>query len=44
MEACDLVKFAKYLPARKEAESVLTTARNFIQGTKAFLAEEKGKK
>jgi hypothetical protein len=40
MEACDLVKFAKYLPVKKEAESVLVTARNFIDGTKGFLEEK----
>ncbi len=36
MEACDLVKFAKYAPAKKEIEGVLVTARNFIEETKSL--------
>jgi len=34
MEACDLVKFAKYTPARNDIESVFNTASNFIEETK----------
>jgi hypothetical protein len=44
MEACDLVKFARYVPAKKEAETVLMTAKNFIEGTKGFLDKQKGGK
>lgn len=43
MEACDLVKFARYVPAQKEAESVLTAAGNFIEGTKSLLETKKEK-
>lgn len=32
--SCDLVKFAKYTPSKAEIESVLTTAKNFIEETK----------
>ena len=34
MEACDLVKFAKYAPARTDIASVLDTASKFIEETK----------
>ena len=34
MEACDLVKFAKHAPSRAEIDSVLTTAKKFIEETK----------
>ena len=34
MEACDLVKFAKYAPARSDIESVFDTAGKFIEETK----------
>jgi len=34
MEACDLVKFAKYTPARTDMESVFDTASKFIEETK----------
>lgn len=34
MNACDLVKFAKYAPTHDEAEAVYTTARNFVEETK----------
>lgn len=34
MEACDLVKFAKYKPDRAGIESVFETAKNFILETK----------
>jgi hypothetical protein len=44
MEACDLVKFARYVPARKEADTVLVTARNFVDGSKGFLDKKKGGK
>lgn len=32
--SCDLVKFAKYNPTAEEIESVLSTARNFVEGTR----------
>lgn len=44
MEACDLVKFARYVPAKKEAETVLMAANNFIEGTRGFLDKQKGGK
>ena len=31
MQACDLVKFAKYKPARNDIESVFNTAKKFIE-------------
>lgn len=34
MEACDLVKFAKYTPVRSDIESVFSTAKKFIEDTK----------
>ncbi len=34
LNACDLVKFAKYKPARNEAESVYVAAKKFIDETK----------
>ena len=34
LNACDLVKFAKYTPARAEMESVFAAARKFIEDTK----------
>ena len=34
LNACDLVKFAKYTPARPEMESVFVAARKFIEETK----------
>ena len=34
LNACDLVKFAKYTPARPEMESVLAAAKKFIEETK----------
>lgn len=34
MEACDLVKFAKYMPARIDIEAVFDTAKKFIEETK----------
>ncbi len=34
LNACDLVKFAKYKPARSEMESVFVAARKFIEETK----------
>ena len=34
MEACDLVKFAKYKPARNDIESVFNTAKKFIEESK----------
>lgn len=38
--ACDLVKFARYAPTKKEAESVFTTAKTFIEETKNMLNDE----
>jgi len=35
MEACDLVKFAKHTPSKEEIESIYTTAKKFIEETKA---------
>jgi hypothetical protein len=32
--ACDLVKFAKYLPAEQEIDAVFDSAKNFIEQTK----------
>jgi hypothetical protein len=37
MSACDMVKFAKYTPSNVEAESVYTTAKNFIHETSVAL-------
>ncbi|MCX5677489.1 MAG: hypothetical protein NTY76_00040 [Candidatus Omnitrophica bacterium] len=34
MNACDLVKFAKYKPTGEETEKVYVTAKNFIEETK----------
>ena len=34
LNACDLVKFAKYTPTRPEIESVYESAKNFIEETK----------
>ena len=34
LNACDLVKFAKYLPAKREADSVYNTAKKFIEETR----------
>ncbi len=34
MEACDLVKFAKYKPVRNDIESVFNTAKKFIEESK----------
>jgi len=34
MEACDLVKFAKYKPARNDIEGVFNTAKKFIEESK----------
>ena len=36
LNACDLVKFAKYTPARAEMESVFTAAKKFIEETRAM--------
>lgn len=33
MEACDLVKFARYAPSRSDIESVFNTAKKFIEET-----------
>lgn len=34
MNACDLVKFARYKPTGKETENVYVTAKNFVEETK----------
>lgn len=34
LNACDLVKFAKYAPARNETEAVFTAAKKFVEETK----------
>lgn len=34
MAACDMVKFAKYLPHGEESEAVYNTAKNFVEETK----------
>jgi hypothetical protein len=39
LEACDLVKFAKYMPAADEAEGVYLTAKNFVEETKEISKE-----
>jgi len=38
MNACDMVKFAKYTPSSIEAEAVYTTAKNFVHETSLALA------
>lgn len=38
MEACDLVKFAKHTPDLSEIDSVLTTAKTFVERTKEVYA------
>lgn len=42
LRACDLVKFAKYAPARAEIENIFAAAKIFIEETKPTVAE-KGK-
>ena len=45
LNACDMVKFAKYAPTRAEAESVYDTAKRFIEETaRALSAPEPGGK
>jgi hypothetical protein len=39
MNACDLVKFAKYAPSGEEAENVYLTAKSFIEETKPVVAQ-----
>jgi len=34
LNACDMVKFAKYNPSRNETQSVFATAKNFVEETK----------
>jgi hypothetical protein len=43
MEACDLVKFAKYKPARNDIESVSGTAKKFIEDSKEIYMKKEGK-
>ncbi|MBI5124532.1 MAG: hypothetical protein HZA72_03850 [Candidatus Omnitrophica bacterium] len=43
LNSCDLVKFAKYNPTRKETESVYSTAKNFVDQTKEVPAEKQDK-
>lgn len=42
LNACDLVKFAKYTPARNEAESVYVSAKKFVDETKKLFMPEEG--
>ena len=46
LNACDLVKFAKYTPARPEIESVFAAAKKFIEETKVIFMpkEENGRR
>jgi hypothetical protein len=39
LNACDLVKFAKYAPTRDEAQNVYVTARGFVEETKDVFSE-----
>jgi hypothetical protein len=39
LEACDLVKFAKYVPKRPEIESVFNAAKKFIDETHSALSK-----
>jgi len=43
MEACDLVKFAKYKPARNDIEGVFNTAKKFIEESKETYLEKEAK-
>lgn len=43
MEACDLVKFAKYKPARNDIESVFNTAKKFIEESKEVYMKREAK-
>lgn len=43
MEACDLVKFAKYKPGRNDIESVFNTAKKFIEESKEVYIKKEGK-
>ncbi len=40
LNACDLVKFAKYAPSRDEAEKVYTTAKGFVEETKEVFSHD----
>lgn len=42
MTACDLVKFAKYVPSHEEVEAIFVTAKNFVEETKQKVSEERG--
>lgn len=42
LAACDLVKFAKYAPAKAETENIYTTANHFIEETSQALLPEGG--
>ncbi len=43
MEACDLVKFAKYKPVKNDIESVFNTAKQFIEESKdTYMKKEAG--
>lgn len=39
LNACDMVKFAKYNPSRNEVQSVFTTAKNFVEETKIIFVK-----
>ena len=43
MEACDLVKFAKYKPARNDIDSVFNTAKKFIEESKDVYIKKEAK-
>jgi len=43
MEACDLVKFAKYKPARNDIEGVFDTAKKFIEESKDIYMKKEAK-
>ena len=42
LNACDLVKFAKYTPAKGEMEAVFLAAKKFIEETKAMFMPKTG--
>lgn len=43
LEACDMVKFARYMPKQEEVDSVFDTATHFIDETKVQQAPAAGK-
>ena len=44
LNACDLVKFAKYAPTKPEMESIYQTAKSFIEETKKIYMQENPKR